>query len=643
MLKITLKGGDMREVAENTTIDALCRDISMGLYRASCAAKLDGEVVDMRTELTRDCAVDILTFDDIDGKKAYWHTTSHIMAQAVKRLYPAVKLTIGPSIDNGFYYDFDTDESLTADDLTKIEAEMKKIIKESLPIERFTLPRAEALELMKDEPYKVELINELPEGEEISFYRQGEFTDLCAGPHLPDTGRVKAVKLLSVTGAYWRGDSNNKMLKRIYGVSFPKASELEAHLAQLEEAKKRDHNKLGRELELFTTSDLIGQGLPIMLPKGARIIQLLQRFVEDEEQKRGWQMTKTPLMAKSDLYKVSGHWDHYKDGMFVLGDEEKDKEVFALRPMTCPFQYQAYLNRARSYRDLPLRYSETSTLFRNEASGEMHGLIRVRQFTISEGHLMCTPDQLEDEFKGCLELAIYMLKTLGLYEDVSYRFSQWDPNDRDKYIGTEEQWDEAQGIMQKILDHLEIPYVIGVGEAAFYGPKLDIQIKNVHGKEDTLITLQVDQMLAEKFGMEYVDKDGSKKNPYIIHRTSIGCYERTLALLIEKYAGAFPLWLAPEQVRVLPISERLMDKAAEVTEQLKAAGLRCELDTRNEKIGYKIREAQMDKVPYMLVIGDREAEAGLVAVRSRKDGDLGTMTTEDFLSKALEEVAKKVR
>ena len=643
MLHMTLKGGDVREVTENTTIDALCRELSMGLYRVACAARLDGQVVDLRTPLTCDGSLEILTFDDPDGKKAYWHTTSHIMAQAVKRLYPAARLTIGPAIDNGFYYDFDLEESLTADDLVKIEAEMKKIIKESLPIERFSLPRAEALELMKDEPYKVELINELPDEEEISFYRQGDFTDLCAGPHLPDTGRVKAYKLLSVTGAYWRGDSNNKMLKRIYGVSFPKAAELEAHLSQLEEAKKRDHNKLGRELELFTTSDLIGQGLPILLPKGARIIQLLQRFVEDEEQKRGWLLTKTPYMAKSDLYKLSGHWGHYKEGMFVLGDEEKDKEVFALRPMTCPFQYQAYLNRSRSYRDLPLRYNETSTLFRNEASGEMHGLIRVRQFTISEGHLMCTPEQLEDEFRGCLELAIYMLQTLGLYEDISYRFSQWDPNDRDKYIGTPEQWDEAQGVMKKILDHLEIPYVVGIGEAAFYGPKLDIQIKNVHGKEDTLITIQVDQMLAEKFGMEYVDKDGSKKNPYIIHRTSIGCYERTLALLIEKYAGAFPLWLAPEQVRVLPISERQADAAAQVAAQLKASGLRCELDTRNEKIGYKIREAQVQKVPYMLVIGDREAESGEVSVRARGEGDIGSMTADAFLAKALDEVARKAR
>ncbi|MBE6763729.1 MAG: threonine--tRNA ligase [Ruminococcaceae bacterium] len=644
MLNITLKGGDVREVAENTTVDAVCRDISMGLYRAACAARVNGEIVDLRTVLTADCTLDILTFDDIDGKKAYWHTTSHIMAQAVKRLYPQVKLTIGPSIDNGFYYDFDLEDSLTADDLPKIEAEMKKIIKEALPLERFALPKAEALELMKDEPYKCELIEALPEGAEISFYKQGDFVDLCAGPHLPDTGRVKAVKLLSVTGAYWRGDAKNKMLKRIYGVAFPKASELEAHLTQLEEAKKRDHNKLGRELELFTTSDVIGQGLPIMLPKGARIIQTLQRFVEDEEQKRGWLLTKTPYMAKSDLYKISGHWDHYQDGMFILGDEEKDKEVFALRPMTCPFQYQAYLNRARSYRDLPLRYNETSTLFRNEASGEMHGLIRVRQFTISEGHLMCRPDQLEDEFKGCLELAIYMLKTLSLYEDVSYRFSQWDPDNREKYIGTEEQWDEAQGIMERILNDLEVPYAIGIGEAAFYGPKLDIQIKNVHGKEDTLITIQIDQMLAEKFGMEYTDADGTKKNPYIIHRTSIGCYERTLALLIEKYAGAFPLWLAPEQVRVMPISERQADVAAAVQKQLFDAGIRAEADLRNEKIGYKIREAQMQKVPYMLIIGDKEAESGTVSVRKRgENGDLGSMSVEEFLQKALVEIATKAK
>lgn len=643
MINITLKGGDVRQVAENTTVDALCREISMGLYRAACAARVDGAVVDLRTTLTADCAVEILTFDDPDGRKAYWHTTSHILAQAVKALHPQAQLTIGPAIDNGFYYDFDIDEPFTPESMTAIEAEMKKIIKAALPIERFALPRAEALARMKDEPYKVELIEELPEGEEISFYSQGDFTDLCAGPHLPDTGRVKAFKLLSVTGAYWRGDAKKKQLQRIYGVSYPKAAQLEEHLVRLEEAKKRDHNKLGRELELFTTSEVIGQGLPILLPKGARIIQLLQRFVEDEEQKRGWLLTKTPYMAKSDLYKLSGHWDHYRDGMFVLGDEEKDDEVFALRPMTCPFQYQAYLNRARSYRDLPLRYNETSTLFRNEASGEMHGLIRVRQFTISEGHLMCRPDQLEDEFRGCLELAIYMLKTLGLYEDVSYRFSQWDPEDRDKYIGTPEQWEEAQGLMKKILDHLEIPYAIGVGEAAFYGPKLDIQIRNVHGKEDTLITIQIDQLLAKNFGMEYVDRDGSKKNPYIIHRTSIGCYERTLALLIEKYAGAFPLWLAPEQVRVMPISERQADAVMAVAERLKAAGLRVEADLRNEKIGYKIREAQVQKVPYMLVLGDKEVENGEVSVRSRSEGDIGSMPVEEFLARALREVAEKVR
>ncbi len=645
MLKITLKGGDIMEVAENTTVDALCREISMGLYRNACAARIDGQVADLRTELTQDCGVEILTFDDHDGQKAYWHTASHVMAQAVKRLYPTVKLTIGPSIDEGFYYDFDADVSITPEALTAIEAEMKKIIKEALPIIRFTLPRAEALERMKEEPYKVELINDLPADADISFYTQGEFTDLCAGPHLPDTGRLKAVKLLSATGAYWRGDSKNKMLTRVYGIAFPKASMLEEHLVRLEEAKKRDHNKLGRELELFSTVDVIGQGLPILLPKGARIIQLLQRWIEDEEQKRGYLLTKTPLMAKRDLYKISGHWDHYRDGMFILGDaDDETKECFALRPMTCPFQYQAYLNRARSYRDLPMRLGETSTLFRNEDSGEMHGLIRVRQFTISEGHLVLRPDQLEEEFKGCLELAKYVLDTVGMLEDCTFRFSQWDPeNPKNKYEGTAEQWNEAQAVMGKILDNLGVEYTIGIDEAAFYGPKLDIQYKNVFGKEDTIVTIQIDMLLAEKFGMEYTDADGQKKRPYIIHRTSLGCYERTLAYLIEKYAGAFPLWLAPEQVRVLPISERLLDKAGEITEQLKAAGLRAELDTRNEKMGYKIREAQVDKVPYMLVIGDKEAEQGVVSVRHRKDGDLGTMTLEAFLGKALTEIATKER
>lgn len=570
------------------------------------------------------------------------HSAAHVMAQAVKRLFPEVKLTIGPAIDNGFYYDFDTEHAFTREDLDKIEAEMKKIAKENLKIERFELPRDEALELMKDEPYKIELINDIPDGDTISFYKQGEFTDLCAGPHVKYTSKVKAFKLISATGAYWRGDEHNKMLTRIYGTAFQSKDELAAYLEQLEEAKKRDHNKLGRELELFTTVDYIGQGLPIMLPKGARIIQLLQRFVEDEEQKRGWQLTKTPLMAKSDLYKISGHWDHYKDGMFVLGDEEKDDEVFALRPMTCPFQYQAFLNRGRSYRDLPMRLNETSTLFRNEASGEMHGLIRVRQFTISEGHLMCTPEQLEDEFKGCLELSVYMLKTLGLIEDVSYRFSKWDPNDRDKYIGTEEQWNEAQDIMERILNDLNIDYKIGIGEAAFYGPKLDIQIKNVHGKEDTLITIQIDQMLAEKFGMEYTDKDGTKKNPYIIHRTSIGCYERTLALLIEKYAGAFPVWLAPVQAKLLPIADRHLDYVYDVKKKLEDRGIiRLEVDDRSEKLGYKLREAQLEKVPYMIVVGDKDIENGTVSVRSRKKGDMGAMPVDEFIKMICEEVETK--
>ncbi len=643
MINITLKGGTVKEFDAGVTPYEVAKSIGAGLAKSVCAALLNGKEADLRTPITEDCSLELLTFDDDYGKWTFRHTASHILAQAVKRLYPNVKLAIGPAIDNGFYYDFDTDVMFTPEMLEKIEGEMKAIVKEDIALERFTMSREDAIKYFteKGEIYKVELVEELPEGEEISFYSQGDFTDLCAGAHLMSTAPVKAFKLLSATGAYWRGDSNRKMLQRIYGTAFPKASMLEEHLVALEEAKKRDHNKLGRELELFTNSDLIGQGLPIMLPKGARMIQLLQRFVEDEEQKRGWLLTKTPYMAKSDLYKVSGHWDHYQDGMFVLGDEEKDDEVFALRPMTCPFQYQAYLNRARSYRDLPLRYNETSTLFRNEASGEMHGLIRVRQFTISEGHLMCTPEQLEEEFKGCLELAIYMLKTLGLYSDVSYRFSQWDPDNRDKYIGTDEQWAEAQGIMGKILDNLEIPYKVGIGEAAFYGPKLDIQIKNVHGKEDTLITIQVDQMLAEKFGMEYVDKDGTKKHPYIIHRTSIGCYERTLALLIEKYAGAFPLWLAPVQVKLLPIADRHFDYANEIKAKLEAVGMRVELDDRNEKIGYKIREARMQRVPYMLVMGDSEVADGTLSVRSRKDGDLGAKSVDEFIADALVEINTK--
>ncbi len=645
MIEITLKGDVKKEFPKGITVYEVAKEISMGLAKAACAARINGENADLRTELNEDCSLEILTFEDDYGKWAFRHTASHILAQAVKRLYPNVKVTIGPAVDDGFYYDFDVETSFTPDDLLKIEAEMKKIVKEDIKLERFTKSREEAIAYFKeiDEPYKVELVEAIEEGAEISFYSQGDFTDLCAGAHLMSTGAVKAFKLTSATGAYWRGNSDNKMLCRVYGTAFPKASMLEEHLTMLEEAKKRDHNKLGRELELFTTADVIGQGLPIMLPKGAKIIQTLQRFVEDEEYKRGWQLTKTPYMAKRELYKLSGHWDHYLDGMFVMGDpEDESKECFALRPMTCPFQYQAYLNRARSYRDLPLRYNETSTLFRNEESGEMHGLIRVRQFTISEGHLMCTPDQLEEEFKSCLELAIYMLKTLGLYEDVSYRFSQWDPKDTEKYIGTLEQWDEAQSMMAKILDNLEIPYKVGIGEAAFYGPKLDIQIKNVYGKEDTLITIQIDQLLAEKFGMEYVDRDGIKKNPYIIHRTSIGCYERTLALLIEKYAGAFPMWLAPVQVKLLPIADRHLDYAYDVKARLEAKGMRVEIDDRNEKIGYKIREARLQKLPYMLIIGDNEVENIEVSVRRRgEDGDLGAMSVDDYINMAVEEIETK--
>ncbi len=642
-MKIKLKNGEFLEIESGSRVIDIAFKLSEGLARAACAAKINGEVCDLRDIPEDGAQVEILTFDDAEGKAALRHTASHILAQAVKRLYPDVKLAIGPAIDDGFYYDFDTPEPFTQEDLVKIEKEMKAIVKENIALERFELPRDEAIKFMeeKGESYKVELIKDLPDGEPISFYKQGDFTDLCCGPHLMSTKPAKAFKLTSVAGAYWRGSEKNKMLTRVYGTAFTKAADLEAHLEMLEEAKKRDHNKLGRELELFTTSELIGQGLPILLPKGAKMIQTLQRFVEDTEEARGWQLTKTPYMAKSDLYKVSGHWDHYQDGMFVMGDEKVDKEVFALRPMTCPFQYQAYLNRARSYRDLPLRYNETSTLFRNEASGEMHGLIRVRQFTISEGHLMCTPDQLEDEFKSCLELAIYMLKTLGLYEDVSYRFSKWDPEDKEKYIGTEEQWDEAQGMMEKILDHLEIPYKIGIGEAAFYGPKLDIQIKNVYGKEDTLITIQIDQMLAEKFGMEYVDADGTKKNPYIIHRTSIGCYERTLALLIEKYAGKFPLWLSPVQVSVMSLSEKTEEYAKKVADKLKSAGIRCELDVRSEKIGYKIREAQLKKVNYMVVLGGKEEENNVVSLRSRDGETTDNLSVDALISKLLKEIALK--
>ena len=588
----------------------------------------------------------LYTFENPEYRKTYWHTCSHVMAQAVKRLWPEVQLAIGPSIAEGWYYDFDSPFSFTQEHLDKIEAEMKKICKERLHLERSEKPRPEAIAYMeeKNEPYKVELIQDLPQDAVISFYTQGEFTDLCAGPHLDSTGRIKgnALKLTQCCGAYWRGDSNRKMLQRIYGIAFPKKEELDEFLRQQEEARKRDHNKLGRELEFFTTVDVIGQGLPILLPKGAKVIQTLQRWVEDEEEKRGYLLTKTPYMAKRELYRISGHWDHYLDGMFVLGDpDDETKDCFALRPMTCPFQYQVFLNRARSYRDLPMRLGETSTLFRNEDSGEMHGLIRVRQFTISEGHLILRPEQLEEEFKGCLELAKYCLETVGMLEDCTFRFSQWDPNNKEKYIGTPEQWEEAQSIMGKILDDLQVNYTVGIDEAAFYGPKLDIQYRNVFGKEDTIVTIQVDQLLAEQFGMEYVDADGKKKRPYIIHRTSLGCYERTLAYLIAKYAGALPLWMMPTQVRVLPITDRAHDYAEGLVSQLKAAGIRAEGDFRSEKLGYKIREAQKEKIPYMLVVGDKEAENGTVAVRTRSGGDEGVMELQAFLTQCRQEIDSK--
>ena len=611
------------------------------ISRAVLAAKVNGKVCALSTLIDAGADVQLLTFADEEGRAVFRHTASHVLAQAVKRLYPDTKLTIGPAIENGFYYDVDSQTPITPEVLAALEAEMKKIVKENLRIERFELPRDEAIALMteKDEPYKVQLIEELPEGEVISFYRQGEFVDLCAGPHLFSTGAVKALKLTQCTGAYWKGDQNNKMLQRIYGTAFPSKEELRVHLEMIEEAKKRDHNKIGRDLEYFTTVDSIGQGLPIMLPKGARTIQTLQRFVEDEERRRGYLLTKTPLMAKSDLYKISGHWDHYLDGMFVLGDPSDDtKECFALRPMTCPFQYQVFLNRKRSYRDLPMRLGETSTLFRNEDSGEMHGLIRVRQFTISEGHLILTPEQLEEEFRGCLDLALYMLDAVGLREDCSFRFSQWDPNRTDKYEGTAEQWDEAQSVMKQILDNIGLDYKIGIDEAAFYGPKLDIQIKNVHGKEDTLITIQIDMLLAKKFGMEYTDSNDKRVTPYIIHRTSLGCYERTLALLLEKYAGALPMWIAPEQVRLLPIGDEQLEYANGVAAALEARGIRVSVDSRNEKIGYKIRAAQMEKIPFMLVIGDKEMAEGTVAVRSRKKGDMGVMPTAEFVDFAKAQV-----
>ena len=641
-MKITLKDGSVKEYEKAMSVIDIATDISEGLARAACAGEINGKVVDLRTVVEEDCELSILTFNDEKGKAAYRHTASHVLAEAVKRLYPEAKLAIGPSIDTGFYYDFEH-EPFSREDLDKIEAEMKKVIKENAALEKFELPREEANKFMEErnEPYKVELIRDLPEDAVISFYKQGEFTDLCAGPHLMKTGVIKAFKLISSSGAYWRGNSDNKMLTRIYGTAFTKKADLEEYLAYLEDIKKRDHNKLGREMELFTTVDVIGQGLPLLMPKGEIMIRTLQRWIEDEEEKRGYVRTKTPLMAKSDLYKISGHWDHYKEGMFVLGDEEKDKEVFALRPMTCPFQYYVYKASQKSYRDLPIRYGETSTLFRNEDSGEMHGLTRVRQFTISEGHLIVRPDQMVEEFKGCLALAKYCLETLGVEEDVTYHLSKWDPENTEKYIGEPEVWEETEGHIRNILQELGVKFTEDVGEAAFYGPKVDINAKNVYGKEDTMITIQWDALLAEQFDMYYVDQNGEKVRPYIIHRTSMGCYERTLAWLIEKYAGLFPTWLCPEQVRVLPISEKYEEYAKKVEAELKENGIRCSLDNRSEKIGFKIRETRLDRVPYMLVVGQKEEEENKVSVRSRYLGDEGQKDLGEFIDFICKEIRTK--
>lgn len=646
MIKLTLKDGSVREIEGALSCAEIIKDIGMGLYKAACAVKINNIVHDLRDIVDSDCELEVLTFDSKQGKEVFRHTASHLLAQAVKNLFPNAKLGRGPATDSGFYYDFEVEKPFTNDDLAKLEAEMKRLSKQGAALTRFELSKDEAVKLMteRDEHYKVELIEKHDNmGESLTFYQQDDFIDLCAGPHLMNTAAIKAVKLISCTGAYWGKAEDGKQLSRIYGTAFPKASELEAYLEQVEQAKLRDHNKIGRELEFFTTVDIIGQGLPVILPKGARVIQTLQRFVEDEEEKRGYLLTKTPLMAKSDLYKLSGHWYHYREGMFIMGDPDGDGEVFALRPMTCPFQYQVFLNRQRSYRDLPMRLGETSTLFRNEDSGEMHGLIRVRQFTISEGHLILRPDQLEEEFRGCLELAKFFLETLGLIEDATYRFSQWDPERTDKYEGTAEQWNLAQDTMKKILDNIGLDYEIGIDEAAFYGPKLDIQMKNVHGKEDTIITIQIDMLLAAKFGIEYVDADGTKKTPYIIHRTSLGCYERTLALLIEKYAGALPTWLCTEQARIMPITDNAKGAAEKLRDEMYSRGMKITIDDRNEKIGYKIRQAQLEKIPYMLVLGDKEVEAGTVSVRSRKNGDMGAMPMQDVVNMIDEEIRTKAK
>lgn len=643
IMEITLKDGSIKHYADSMTVMEIAKSLSEGLARVAVGAKVNDRIVEMNYVVDKDCSLEILTFKDEEGKKIYRHTCSHILAQAVKSVFPTVKLAIGPAIANGFYYDFDFKTPISSESLERIDDEMKKIIKADYALERFVLPRKEAIKLMKGfkEDYKVELINDLTEDAEISFYKQGDFVDLCAGPHLPSTGLIKAFKLTSLTGAYWRGNENNKMLSRIYGTCFDKKSDLKEHLEALEQAKLRDHNRIGREMNIFMTDENIGQGLPLLMPKGAKMMQILQRFVEDEEERRGYVMTKTPYMAKSNLYKISGHWEHYKDGMFVMGDEKKDEEVFALRPMTCPFQYTIYNNGLKSYRDLPIRYGETATLFRNESSGEMHGLIRVRQFTLSDGHIVCRLDQLEQEFLGTIDLINYMLVSVGLEGDVTYRFSKWDPNNTQKYINDPQKWELAEGAMRQILDNSGIKYTEAVGEAAFYGPKLDVQIKNVHGKEDTIITVQVDMFLAKNFDMFYIDENGEKARPIIIHRSSIGCYERTLALLIEKYAGAFPLWISPTQVKVLCLTDRTIEQSEKYVQMLRNIGIRAEIDARSETVGYKIRSAQMEKIPYMLIIGDKEVDNNVVAVRRRGEGDLGTMSFENFLSRILGEIASK--
>ncbi len=640
-MKITLSDGVVKEFENGMSALLIAKSLSQKLGKKALVAKIDREICDLSTIIEHDCKLEILTFEDEEGKKALWHTASHIMAQAVKRLFPQAKLAIGPAIDTGFYYDFDVPKPFTSEDLVKIEKEMKRIVAANLPLERFELTRAEALDLMKDEPYKIELINELPEDDIISLYKQGDFTDLCAGPHVVSTGKIKSFKLLSIAGAYWRGSEKNKMLSRIYGTAFEKQEELSEYLKMLKEAKQRDHNKLGRELKYFTTNDAVGQGLPLIMPKGAKTLQILQRFVEDEEEKRGYQLTKTPIMAKSDLYKISGHWDHYKDGMFILGDEEKDGEVMALRPMTCPFQFMIYKSEHHSYRDLPIRYTETSSLFRNEASGEMHGLIRLRQFTLADAHIICTPEQVKKEFKDVLDLISFIMKSLGIDKDVWYRFSKRGPANKEKYIDNPAAWETTQKMMKEILDEIQMNYTEADDEAAFYGPKLDVQFKNVFGKEDTLFTVQIDFALPERFEMYYVDSENEKQCPYVVHRSSIGCYERTLAMLLEKYAGALPLWMAPEQVRLAAITDRSVEYLKKWEKRLKDAGIRVSLDARSEKIGYKIREARAQRVPYIAVAGDAETENGTLAIRKRGAGDLGQIGGDEFLQTLLDENANK--